>query len=214
MHLAPHSARAAAPMKDGVVLPLALALLLALPLAAAADDSGANYARSGWYLGAGGVGASFLSGEKELESRFGVSDADIDSGLGFNLRAGYRGHEHLGVEVAFELMNDVDFDLSDGDSDGLDTWTLMALTKPYLLTGRVQPFVLAGLGVMRVKVPDVASGGPSLSSTQFAVRFGGGADFYLTEHVVVELGMDYVLPTGDISDFDYLAFGLGLKYRF
>lgn len=214
MHLAPHFSRAAAPLKNGLGRSLALALLLGLPVGAVADDSEPNFARSGWYLGVGGVGASFESTDGELDDFFGVDHADADTGLGFNLRAGYRGHEHLAVEAAFELMDDTEFDLSNAHSGKINTWTLMAITKPYLMTGRVQPFLLAGVGLMHAKVPNLEPGGPSISATEFAVRFGGGVDFYLTEHVVVAIGLDYVLPTDEISEFDYLAFEWSLNYRF
>jgi len=214
MHFAPRSARAVVSLKLGLALWLTLLLSLALSSSAWAEDSGPNYARNGWSLAAGGVGSAFLGAEDGLEDHFSDGHADVDRGLGFNLSVGYRGDPHLGVEVAFELMDDVDFDLSGGESSGINTWTLMALTKPYLMTGQIQPFVKAGLGIMHAKVPDLGIAGDSISATEFAVRFGGGVDFYATEHVVIVLGLDYVLPTGDIQDFDYLAFEWGLKYRF
>jgi hypothetical protein len=46
------------------------------------------------------------------------------------------------------------------------------------------------------------------------MRFGGGLDFYATEHVVLTLGIDYVLPFGDLEDLDYVSIGWGLRYRF
>lgn len=215
MHFAPHFADAVHSARSGLGQLVALVALVAVPVASVADDAGANYARSGWYLGAGGVGASFRSADSKIESDFGVSHADAENALGFNLSAGYRGHEHLAVEVAFELMDDTDVDLTGGDAVSIDSWTLMAYTKPYFMTGRVQPFLLAGLGVMQVRVSDLPSLPSSgMSATEFAVRFGGGVDFYVSEHVVVELGVNYVLPTADIKDFDYLAIEWGLKYRF
>jgi len=45
-------------------------------------------------------------------------------------------------------------------------------------------------------------------------RFGGGLDFYITESIVASAGVDYLLPTGDVEDLDYVSFGWGLQYRF
>jgi len=215
MHSALHSSRKVSQARKRLGQLLSVAVLFSLPGVALADDAEGNYARSGWYLGAGGVGASFRGAESQLESAFSVANADVDNSLGFNLSAGYRGHEHLAVEVAFELMDDTDVDLSGGETSSIDSWSLMAYTKPYLMTGQIQPFVLAGLGIMQVRVsdpPGLSIDGPS--ATEFAVRFGGGVDFYATEHVVIAVGANYVLPTGDIKDFDYLAIEWGLKYRF
>jgi opacity protein-like surface antigen len=97
-------------------------------------------------------------------------------------------------------------------------------TKGYLLTGRYQPFVLLGVGVMaanyefvvRNEVRDRHGWGHSWNDSQidFVMRFGGGIDLYATKHVVVSAEVDYVLPFGDLEDLDYLSFGLGLQYRF
>ncbi|NRA10265.1 MAG: hypothetical protein HRU02_19085, partial [Myxococcales bacterium] len=59
MHFAPHFAQAVASTRTGLGRLFLLVSLVAMPLAAAADDAAVNYARNGWYLGAGGVGASF-----------------------------------------------------------------------------------------------------------------------------------------------------------
>ena len=214
MHFAPHFAQAVASTRTGIGRLFLLASLVAMPFAAVADDAAVNYARSGWYLGVGGVGASFQSLDGHLEDTLGAADVSVETGIGINLSAGYRGDEHLAVELAFELLDETDLK-QDGIKQGwVDTWTAMAITKPYLMTGRVQPFLLAGLGVMYAKLGDLYSPENEDSSTEFAVRFGGGVDFYTTEHVVVALGLDYVMPTGDLKDYDYVAFTWGVKYRF
>ncbi len=46
------------------------------------------------------------------------------------------------------------------------------------------------------------------------MRLGGGLDFYATKSIVLSLGVDYVLPFGDVEDFDYVSLGWGLEYRF
>lgn len=214
MHFAPHFAQAVASTRTGLGRLFLLVSLVAMPLAAAADDAAVNYARNGWYLGAGGVGASFEGLDNHLDGIPGVADAKVETGIGLNLNAGYRGDEHLAVELAFELLDETDIRHSGGERGWVDTWTAMALTKPYLMTGRVQPFLLAGLGVMHAKLSELGSSANEDSSTEFAVRFGGGVDFYTTEHIVVALGIDYVMPTGNLKDYDYIAFNWGLKYRF
>ena len=43
---------------------------------------------------------------------------------------------------------------------------------------------------------------------------GGGLDTYVTENIVVALDVTYVLPFGDLDDYDYFSLGLGVAYRF
>jgi hypothetical protein len=52
--------------------------------------------------------------------------------------------------------------------------------------------------------------------TDFAMRFGGGLDIYSfgTDTVVITAGADYVLPFGDVEDFDYVSINVGVLYRF
>ena len=108
---------------------------------------------------------------------------------------------------------------ADVDIDGLgkiaeiQTWALTGNAKVFVLTGRTQPYALIGIGVLEAELEFVGAG---LSQTEsgFAVRFGGGLDFYITENVVASAGVDYVLPTGDVEDLDYVSFGAGIQYRF
>jgi len=46
------------------------------------------------------------------------------------------------------------------------------------------------------------------------MRFGGGIDIYATKHVVVSLGIDYVLPFGKLDAMDYISVNWGIQYRF
>jgi opacity protein-like surface antigen len=58
------------------------------------------------------------------------------------------------------------------------------------------------------------SGSESNRTTEFAMRFGGGLEFYATKHIVLTLDTDYVLPFGDLENLDYVTIGWGLQYRF
>ena len=93
----------------------------------------------------------------------------------------------------------------------------MAITtdlKGFLLTGRLQPFALVGIGTTIGEVRDSFGAGLEIEEADFVARFGGGLDFYLTESLALTLDASYVLPTGDLADFDYVSLGWGLQYRF
>ena len=80
--------------------------------------------------------------------------------------------------------------------------------KAFVLTERFQPFLMIGLGGMGVR-GDADSG-----DSGFAARFGGGIDIYITRSFYGALDASYVLPTGDVDDFDLVSIGWGFGFRF
>ena len=185
-------------------------LLIATPV------SSQDYARSGFYAGAGILGGSYTEAEDELEDFLAAlgytASVDIDTAFGFELYGGYRLHPNFAIEAEFEMLPEADFDIDvsglgtlEGD---LETWTFTGNLKAFPLTGRAQPYVLVGIGAMGVDIDEVGD------ESDFAARFGGGLDFYITEKIVISAGVDYLLPTGDVEDLDYVSFGGGLQYRF
>lgn len=118
--------------------------------------------------------------------------------------------------------------------------TVTANLKAHLFTGPWQPYLLVGGGMMSVKgevsdtgkmyeigyegdppeayriYPDWIGLNGSDRASDFTLRFGGGLDFYSfgTDSVVITAGADYVLPFGDVEDFDYVSINVGVLYRF
>ena len=73
---------------------------------------------------------------------------------------------------------------------------------------------MLGLGAMVVEVDDSVGAGVSTDETDFAARFGGGIEAYLTETIALTFDASYVVPTDDLDDFNYVSLGWGLNYRF
>ncbi len=105
----------------------------------------------------------------------------------------------------------------------LESLVLTTNVKGHLLTGRYQPFVLLGVGFMRMenKAYDISDvfvweRAPQLRerTVNVAFRYGAGLDFYLTRNVVVSAEGSYLMPTGKLDGLDYYQFGVGLQYRF
>lgn len=159
----------------------------------------------------------------------------VDPGIGLHARAGYRVHPRIAVEVQFEWISE----WSIGGEDGLRTaptaqsdaaraegWATTGNLKLYLATGRIQPYVVGGVGLMRVQVDNRTPRVPltnraffefntdNLRRTDFAARVGGGVDIYFTEHTSFVFGATYVIPEGQIDPFDYVSVEWGLQYRF
>jgi len=194
-----------------------------------------------------------LAGDPGLYS-VAFGDLSDDDAFGVTGRGGYRCHPYVSAELQFETLAET-FDATVSEIGAvpgtgwdendilrkfdveLESLVMTSNVKAHLLTGRYQPFVLAGVGFMRMesKFYDVTSGVPMdptrpdscdpaparcLTSNQsdrtvrLAFRFGGGLDFYLTEQVVVSAEGSYLMPTGKFDGLDYYTFALGLQYRF
>jgi opacity protein-like surface antigen len=175
---------------------------------------------------------------------------DIDEDVfGVMGRGGYRCHPYVSAELQFEALGNFDGSIREDQAPPaednardfnleLESLVFTANVKGHLLTGRYQPFVLAGLGFMRMEsktrdvTPNARARGevcpnnppdpnpPCWAAQQsdrtvsVAMRFGGGLDIYLTKNIVMSAEVSYLMPTGKLDNLDYYSFGLGLQYRF
>jgi opacity protein-like surface antigen len=155
---------------------------------------------------------------------------------------GYRCHSRYSIGATFQHFGGFDTEwtgpLGTGAAD-IDIFAATADIKGYLLTGRYQPYLLVGGGTMHIKtkvtnptgiaaltpIDPVPSQPPlntpvfgpviqSRSYTDFVFRFGGGVDLYATEHVVVNIDANYLLPLGQVSGVGMFTIGAGIGYRF
>jgi opacity protein-like surface antigen len=217
-------------------------VLMAVPAFSQGATEEDVYARTGPYLGATIIAGSFLNITdqlvKDVEPTLsgGVSrPLETDPALGFDIYVGYRIHKYFAIEAEFEMLpsSDIDFsrttlfepaavgpppsdeiDFSDGTLAELESMTGTVNAKVFWPLGRFQPFALAGVGVADIELQDKFNLNVRVSEIEVVGRFGGGADFYLTDHVVAHFTVEYLLPGGALSDFDYVSYGAGLQYRF
>jgi len=196
-----------------------VAILMASASAAQAEDD--DYARSGPYIGVAGIGVIYTRAEDDLEDE-GFVSVDVDNPLGVNARAGYRMHPYVAAEVQFEWVSESNIEAFGVAVAEFDSWILTANAKGYILTrlmddfgiGRVQPFAIAGIGLMQSEIDDKLGLAISDKDEAFAARLGAGVDLYITPNILGSLDVTYVLPSPDLNGLDYVAFGLGFQYRF
>ncbi len=88
--------------------------------------------------------------------------------------------------------------------------------RAYLATGRWQPYLSFGSGLMYIEVRDTAPGAKDVQDVGFALRVGGGIEYYITEQLVLNLGASYVIPiSGRAQEYDYVSIEpFGLTWRF
>lgn len=206
---------------------LACALLLAaIPAAASAGD----YDRFGPYVGVGGsLSLDFF--EDDIEDALddvvpGIS-VDVEEAWGANARVGLRLLSPIAIEAQYEYLSPYDIRVSAGGlsaSFELEQHVVTANAKLYVPIWRVQPYLLAGIGLQYYQIEDDAGLGIEDSDTALAGRAGLGLDLYLTEHVLVNAEASALLSDGtidvaipgadDIHGLHYLSVQAGLQYRF
>jgi opacity protein-like surface antigen len=204
--------------------PLVLGLLMIgclFPGVVRAQDGDEDFARPGFYLGAGATYA--ISEADKAVERVTLQHVSIDNTLGINARAGYRFLSWLAAELEYEWTSGFEAKGAGGAKLlSLEGNILTLNGKLILPTGRVQPYLLAGFGGTAFSVTDQARLGLKVSGTGAAARLGGGLDIYVTPHIVLNLGADVVGTTNNLSQatrarsqtgLDYVSTQLGLQYR-
>jgi opacity protein-like surface antigen len=197
----------------GVIMTITIA---GTPMYASAQD----YERPGLYIGGGWSRLGEQFGDElndEIESALDFDDADL-SASDTDIYAGVIGvrfGSRFALELVGELYEDLPIDLSEAGiirSGDVDLSSGMLMGKLYLLTGRIQPYIMAGAGYLRGEI-DFGD----VDETEYAPlgRAGVGVETYLTPNLVVALQAAYSESLD--SDLDELAFfnvGGSLMIRF
>lgn len=171
------------------------------------EQEAADFSREGLYIGVSGV---FVS-EQWAGS---IDDVGAEDTHGLNLRAGFRISPLTAVELELELIDD--FFPDERQDFRIVTGTVNTRIYPLGgMLGHVQPFALAGLGIVSTIV-DHRDRDTNIkqSNADWGFRGGGGVDFYYTEHVAVSAEATYVWTVGDVKNIDHVSIGLGILYRF
>ena len=185
-----------------------------------------DYDRPGWFAGLQGVYAREdydidreernIQEQTPFEVEFSLNNHDAGGVRG---KFGRRCHSRFSVEFEMEWLDDfAGKENLDGEVVSDIKFSTIAgtiNTKGYLLTGRVQPFVLVGVGAMSVRGDKnpFGSNKSSQDDGHLVARFGGGIDFYATRHWVVSGQADYVYSATNLQSTNYISVGFGAMYR-
>ncbi len=185
--LAAHPVSARADGTRTIVAGLATAALTSLVCASFALTAGEDakqdeFARRGWLIGVAGSYAieTFKDdAESDFQKLLGpTASLSVDDSLGINGRAGYRCHRWFSAEVEVEWLNGFEADLSvagfSNTEIDIEPLVVTANMKGYILTGRYQPFLLVGGGVMTAEFKSREVPG-SITLNEFTMRFGAAS---------------------------------------
>jgi hypothetical protein len=176
-----------------------------------------NYGRSGLYLGASLYHTSERLDDRldeEFEDVFPGSDLDVESVEALGAVLGLRMGSRFSLELIGEQYQDMDIDLDLGltPTAELQLRAAMLQGKLYLLTGRIQPYLMAGAGYLDAKLKFA---GLSERAAAPLGRGGIGIDVYLTRNLVLQLQGAYSRGIGsELRDIEYFTFGGSAILRF
>lgn len=174
--------------------------------AAADQEENSDPSRKGPSLGLGGTYA--------IETFDTSGGLNLDNSGGFNARIGYRFHPRIAGEVEIERFQQFDAHVGGTDVGEINAWSLGANVKGFVLTGKIQPYGLFGLGYADWETTNSANtANPEKTDDGLALRFGGGVDWYVTNKVVLTSDVTYLMGTGDASDYSTVALSFGIAYR-
>jgi opacity protein-like surface antigen len=236
-------------MKRLLLISLAASVCsLAVALAGRGAAWAQNYDRQGAYIGVGfSYGLQSFGLGKEEQAASSTTSAVLDENVsvklqgddspGVDIRGGYRFHPNFAIEGDLQYFTGFDLNIKkialngqnipipssiDTKVGSIDTLAMTFNGKAYLLTGRIQPYGLLGLGFTRASFDPNAKGVHSEDDFVFALRFGAGVDCYTTENIVVYLEASYLSPHSDYKfgkgdpgiGADINSLTLGVQYRF
>jgi hypothetical protein len=201
----------------------------------------ADYAKLGPYFGAGALLG--LESFAEHDSVSALTDPrtgqpfilpieDVNVSNGYYARAGYRFLPWLAAEGLWERYNEFDID----PIGHFEAWSATANAKAIYGEANLQPYLVAGLGVLSGKqsfrneaclngkakcirdvnppqAPVYPTNESSDSDLEFMIRVGVGVDVYLAEFLSLDVEAAYNVPFGDLDDFRYIGLSAGLTYH-
>jgi len=178
-----------------------------LPAPAVRAESGSDGREccdyNGFYGGVGG-GYSFES----------FNGGNAGNSAVVNARAGYRFLDFLALEGEGQYLPHFNGKSGRYNSAHTSIWAGWLNAKLYPAarwTGFIQPYLLAGAGWMW---EDTKGGGNNVNDNDFSGRFGGGIDYFLTEHLYLTTDASYLVPTGDVKRLDQVLLGGSVNFRF
>lgn len=184
----------------------------------AANVAGADseFARMRPYASLGVAVAHYTDKPEKLLREPGSSDdVDVIAAVGADLRIGVRIHKYLSTELQLQR-----FPKTRVERDGLklfevDAWSLTGNAKGHFTTGRLQPFVLVGVGQLHARVKDIsATDEVTGSDNSIAVRFAGGIDLNLNDYLALTVEFGGLVPTGDLKRLQQFNFATAIQTRF
>ena len=185
------------------------ALLLSAPIAMAADAD-EDFAREGGYISLSALVAFDTTQQADLGGAT-FLPIKVDPGYGLTLRGGWRHMDHLSSELVLDVMIDRDYKVAGLTFLSSTTVAGSFQLKAPILTGRIQPYAVAGAGIFYFMQSATAD-----DWVRFQLRGGLGLDVYVTRNWVFNIEGLYQYPTRRVNGVRVrdVLLTTGIAYRF
>jgi opacity protein-like surface antigen len=205
---------------------LLLLALLSVSLCFPALSYGQGGGGHGVYIG---IGGSYVIENFDVKSEniLGTTyDPDFDDTWGVNVKIGNHFTKWFSLEFDYDYLFDFESEKT-LNIIGLPVKTeLNAQINTYMIvakfsagSGMVQPFFVAGGGMMNVEADARASAGgtsasDSDSETDPCAKVGLGLDFFLNDNVSIGIEGTHVWGFNDLDEIKYFSLTSGVGYHF
>lgn len=208
----------------------ALAVIACFWLAGTATADN-DYSRVGYYVSVSGaygiadVDATPLGNY----STFFTPPFSTEGSGGLNLRVGKRVRNWVAFELEYEWMNGFTIQEAGGGTAARYRPNVLTLNSKFILPiPRIQPYLIAGIGLVNYTFDSAPFSTLLGNNNGFAVRAGGGLDAYVTRNIVLFFEGTYLLNTDQptipgtqsvnrdklVNQLNYASLAVGLSYRF
>jgi len=177
-----------------------------------------------FYFGGGG-GIAFPAVDFEEDEDYAEilagTDIDFDAGnsYAFEGRVGYRMSETSAVEIQHQRFHGNDISVTGGGLDDFEfaeyrghITTINA--KAIFPHETIEPYLLAGVGVVYGKIHDTLGYGLKNDETELGFRLGAGLDLVQGDHFVLNFEAGYILPTNDLKEWMMVPIVMNVIFRF
>jgi hypothetical protein len=175
-------------------------------------DAGDEYARVGGYWGIGGAHVFSNYGYELTGGLLAGRKAVVEDAPALNARLGYRAHPNLAFDLVFDWItaHQVEGPLNGFRIGDIENYMLTGNVKVLPLTGRIQPFAIAGIGALltRREIGNVRH-----IFIPVATRLGAGVDIYINPSFAVSLEGAYSLTLTYPYDTRFAIVGGNIQYH-
>jgi hypothetical protein len=141
-----------------------------------------------------------------------VTESNDGSG-GYNAHVGYRFDRWLATELEVERYQEFTGHFDGKHVGQVSGWALGGNEKLYLLPGRWQPWLEAGINYLKMETTNSNAANSRKTDDGPALRFGAGLDLYATNKFVVTSDVSYMLGVSQTHNYDVVALTLGFLFR-
>ncbi|MEE3331751.1 MAG: porin family protein [Myxococcota bacterium] len=173
------------------------------------EDEAVDTTLTGWYVGGSATGAveNFSGG------------VDSTSGVGGGITVGHRASEFLSFELEMSWL-----DRFKAKPQAPGQRKSKIAIRESSLNFRVhfptedsqwEPYITYGVGIMDIETGDDANTPLGrINHSDLMVKGGAGVSYQVDNALSLFAGGTYVLPLGNIKEFDHAAFSVGFLYKF